>query len=483
MKENHDGPETLPPVKKGIYALGQLGWALTSYAPGMLLVYYYMPPDAGVPTFPARIFQGSVLGVLTVIGLAYAAGRLFDAVTDPLIAGLSDRSDHPLGRRRIFLAVSVAPFSLFSVLVFLPPQAGVTSLNTVWVFAAIIIFYWFMTMYVTPYFAWMSELGHSPKERLLLSTLISITWALGTAVGSQAYAIKGYFESAGLAPDAAFRTTVMIFAAVGFLFMLLPVIFIDERRYCERRVSNQGIFEALHSSLRNRNFLIFALSDLSYWIALTIATTGLVYYVTILLALPEAFTSSLQILMFGLSFIFYVPVNLIAGRTGKRRLLIVAFLLFLTVFLLVIFLGLLPLAPRSQGYLLILILSMPMAIFGILPNAIIADIAEADGRKSGEFKAGIFFGARTFMSKLGQMVGGILFPSLLLLGKTRSNDIGIRLSGGLAFFFLSAGLLLFLFYREREVLAALREQPEGAGVGKYAGAGRGDGAETAAGGE
>jgi len=449
--------EPLPTSKKIIYALGQLGWALTSYAPGMLLVYYYMPPDSGSRSFAPQIFQGSVFGILTVIGLAYAAGRLFDAVTDPLIAGLSDRSTHPMGRRRIFLLISIAPFSLLSYLVFSPPQAGITTLNTVWVFASIIIFYWFMTMYVTPYFAWLSELGHSPKERLLLSTLISITWAIGTAIGSQVYAIKALFEGSGMDPATAFRMTVALFAGLGFLFMLLPIIFIDEKRYCKGHVSNEGIFESLKSSLANRNFRVFALSDLSYWIAMTIASTGLVYYVTILLALPEAFTSTLQMLMFGLSFVFYIPVNLIANATGKRRLLIGAFFLFMLVYLFVFFLGRMPFTPYAQGYILILMLSMPMAIFGILPNAIIADIAEADGRRHGNFKAGIFFGARTFMTKLGQMVGGIIFPSLLLLGQSRTNDIGIRLSAVVALLFLVGGLALFLLYREREVLAVLNE--------------------------
>jgi len=449
--------EPLPTSKKIIYALGQLGWALTSYAPGMLLVYYYMPPDSGSRSFAPQIFQGSVFGILTVIGLAYAAGRLFDAVTDPLIAGLSDRSTHPMGRRRIFLLISISPFSLLSYLVFSPPQAGITTLNTVWVFASIIIFYWFMTMYVTPYFAWLSELGHSPKERLLLSTLISITWAIGTAIGSQVYAIKALFEGSGMDPATAFRMTVALFAGLGFLFMLLPIIFIDEKRYCKGHVSNEGIFESLKSSLANRNFRVFALSDLSYWIAMTIASTGLVYYVTILLALPEAFTSTLQMLMFGLSFVFYIPVNLIANATGKRRLLIGAFFLFMLVYLFVFFLGRMPFTPYAQGYILILMLSMPMAIFGILPNAIIADIAEADGRRHGNFKAGIFFGARTFMTKLGQMVGGIIFPSLLLLGQSRTNDIGIRLSAVVALLFLVGGLALFLLYREREVLAVLNE--------------------------
>jgi Na+/melibiose symporter-like transporter len=456
---NHTStPQTLSLGKKIIFALGQLGWSLASYAPGMLLVYFYLPPDTGTPVFPQRIHQGAILGILTLIGLAYGAGRLFDAVTDPLIAGMSDRCKSPLGRRRKYLAVSFLPFSLFSLLVFLPPAPGYSALNSVWVFAGIIIFYWFMTMYVTPYFAMMSELSHTPNDRLFLSTLISITWALGTAIGSQVYAIKGAFEGMGMGSTQAFQTTVAIFAGVGALFMLLPILFIDENKYSKQEPNNEKIFEALVSALKNKDFRLFTISDLAYWVAITIASTGLVYYVTILLGLKESFTSFLQIVMFGLSFLFYIPTNIIARKTGKKRLLNVAFVLFIVVYAYILFLGKLPLGAEVQAYLVVIMMAIPLAVFGILPNAIIGDISEADAKVSGHHKTAIFYGARTFMSKLGQMVGGLVFPSLLLLGSTPQNDIGVRLTGIAAIVFVVIGLLFFLRYDEKKILATLEQK-------------------------
>ena len=452
--------QSLPMGKKILFALGQLGWSLASYAPGMLLVYFYLPPDTGTPVFPQRIHQGAVLGILTIIGLAYGTGRLFDAITDPLIAGLSDRCRSPLGRRRKYLAVSFLPFALFSLLVFTPPVAGYSVLNTVWVFAGIIIFYWFMTMYVTPYFAMMSELSHTPDERLLLSTLISITWAVGTAIGSQVYAIKGVFEGMGMSATGAFQTTIAIFAGIGALLMALPILFIDEHRYSKQEPNTEKIMESLRSALGNRNFRMFAISDLAYWVAITIASTGLVYYVTILLGLQESFTSFLQIVMFGLSFLFYIPTNIIARKTGKKRLLNIAFVLFMAVYAYIIFLGKLPLGTEIQAYLVVILMAIPLAVFGILPNAIIGDISEADACKTGHHKSAIFYGARTFMSKLGQMVGGLVFPSLLLLGSTPGNDIGIRLTGLAAIAFVTIGLVFFLTYDERSVLATLEQHKQ-----------------------
>lgn len=442
-----------------MYAIGQLGWSLTSFAVGNLLVYFYLPPDDGTATFPPFFFQGAVIGVLTIVGIIFAIGRLFDAITDPLIAGLSDRGKFKLGRRRTFLAISIVPFTVLSVIAFIPPLGSVSTVNAIFVGMCVLLYYLFMTMYVTPYFALLSEIGHSPNERLQLSTMISITWAIGFAIGSQAYSLQSLMENNGMAPVQAFRSVIVLFAVIGFIFMLMPILFIDENKYCEKHVSQEGIFEALLSAFKNRNFLMFTLSDLAYWVSLTCISTGLIYYITILLRQPKETASFLQLLMFGLSLVFYVPTNLIAKKLGKKRLLKYAFMIFLLTFIIVFSLGKIPfMSLGQQGYLLVVCAAVPLAIFGILPNAMVADIAEADGKKNGNFKAAIFFGARTFMSKMGQSLAGILFPSLLLLGKSVDNDLGVRMTSLVAVCFLIVGMVFLFLYREHEVEEILNQK-------------------------
>lgn len=446
----------LPFWKKIMYALGQLGWSLTSFAVGNLLVYFYLPPETGTTSFPPFFYQGAVVGALTIIGLIFALGRLFDAVTDPLIAGLSDRGKFSFGRRRTFLAISAVPFAVLSILAFIPPLGLASAINALYLAVIVLLYYFFMTMYVTPYFALLSEIGHSPNERLQLSTMISITWAVGFAIGSQVYAFQGNFEALGYSPVNAFRLVVAIFAVIGFIFMLLPIIFIDEKTYCAAHVSKEGIFEAAFSAFKNKNFLRFTLSDFAYWVSMTSISTGLIYYVTVLLQQDKDTASALQLLMFGSSLLFYIPTNLIAKRTGKKNLLIVGFIAFLLTFLFTFMLGRMPMVLMTQGYILAFLAAIPLAIFGILPNAMIGDIAEADGIKTGNYKAGIFFGARTFMSKMGQSVAGILFPSLLLLGRSVDNDLGIRLTALSAVVFLVFGLIFLLLYDEKDINRTLK---------------------------
>ncbi len=452
---------TLPLWKKWMYALGQLGWSLTSYSVANLLTYFYLPPESSSKAiFPPFIYQGYVFGVLTMIGIILASGRLFDAITDPLVAGLSDRNKHRFGKRRLFLAVSVLPFALLSFLAFVPLTNNISVINFIWLFFVVLLFYWFMTMYVTPFFALMSEIGHNPNERLNLSTYISVTWAIGFAIGSQVYSISAALEKIGLSSTLAFQYTIAGFAIIGFVFMLLPIIFIDEKKYAEHHVSEEGIFKSVVTAFKNKNFLFFTISDLGYWVALTIASTGLVYYITTLLGLDKSLVSFMQIVMFGLSFVFYLPINILAKKIGKKSLIIIGFIIFIVVYIYTFGLGLFPFNKLIQGWLVVIMLSLPLAIFGILPNAIIADIADAHGFETGVYKAGIFFGARTFMSKLGQSLAGIIFPSVLLLGKTASNPIGIRLTTIIAFVFAVVSLILFTKYDENKVLKTLKEKGE-----------------------
>ncbi|KAF2961106.1 MFS transporter [Fervidobacterium sp. 2310opik-2] len=445
--------ERLPMWKKWMYALGQLGWSLVSFAIGNALVYFYMPPET--VNFPQFIQRGIVFAGLTIVGLALGVSRFFDAVTDPIVATLSDRSKLKLGRRRGFLAISVLPFAIFSFLPFLPPSANNFALNTAWLFATVIIFYWFMTMYVTPFFAWMSELGHDPNERLLLSTLISITWAIGYVIGTQVYLFQTLLEKAGFEPVRAFQLVVIVYGIIGFVLMLLPIIFIDEKRYCESHTVNEGGLEAIITAFKEKNFLIFVFQDLLYWVGLTGISLGLVYYVTVLLGLPKEQASQVQLIMFLLSFIFYVPVNFLAKKFGKKKLLMIGFIIFAIDFVFVSMLGKYNVSPIIQSYIVAILSAIPLAIFGILPNAMVADIAEAHGRETGNYKAAVFFGARTFMQKMGQTVAGLIFPSLFILGKNEVNEMGLRISAIVSLSFMILGYILLIFYNEKKILENL----------------------------
>ena len=125
-----------------IFAIGQFGWSLLSGVVSNWMVYYYTgSPDAQNPNtgiFASGITQNPILFKLTLFGLVLAVGRIFDAVTDPLIAGWSDRSNYKGGRRIPFMRTIAIPFALVTVALFTLPQTGNTPVNDVMLFVLMI---------------------------------------------------------------------------------------------------------------------------------------------------------------------------------------------------------------------------------------------------------------------------------------------------------------------------------------------------------
>lgn len=443
-------PAPLPSKIQFFYAIGQLGWATLVNVIGLQLLFFYLPPSsAGLPNF---ITQATFLVVLNAIALIAASGRLFDAITDPLIASWSDRSNRKDGRRIPFMRWGALPAVIFYVLMFLPPTAGESTLNMVWLVITQFFFYLALTAYVTPYFALLPELGKTPTERLNLSTWISITYALGIIVAAQTPLIAGLFEGAGWTKVGSFQAS---FAAVGLfalICMYVPVFTIDERRYADSTPSSEPLLPSLRHTLRNPHFRYYVVADFSYFMSLTLIQTGLLYYITVLLTLEESLVAGLLLVTFAVSFLFYPVVNVLARRFGKKNLVVAAFFGMSLIFAMVYFLGRLPFAPATQAYILVTLYALPVAFLGILPNAILADIAEHDAQKTGQRKEGMYFAARTLLQKFGQTLGLFAFAILTIWGKDPGDDLGIRLSGLLGFVLCLLAGIIFARYNEKQLL-------------------------------
>lgn len=63
----------------------------------------------------------------------------------------------------------------------------------------------------------------------------------------------------------------------------------------------------------------------------------------------------------------------------------------------------------------------------------------------------MFFAARTFAFKMGQIFSMLLFTTFLTFGSDYSNDTGIRITALAAFLFCLAGLIFFLFFNEKKI--------------------------------
>lgn len=450
----------MKPVSKKImwiFAMGQFGWSILTGIVINWLVYFYQPVDELVNQGqPLYISQGTVVfGLFTIIGAITAFGRLFDAISDPLIASTSDQSTHKSGRRIPFLRRFALPFALMTVFIFIPQSEGISMLNNISLFIKVIIFYLFMTLYCTPYTALIPELGRSQEDKINISTYISITFILGTSLAYSAPFIWDIFISYGIARVTAIQLTFTILATIAFILMMVPALFLKETDYIQAEPSKSGAFESLLKTFKNRHFRIFVLSDVLYWIALTIFQTGLPFFVVALLGLEEFMITLLFLTMTFVSFLFYLPVNIWAKKVGKKPLVLIAFLTFAFAFFIASISGLLPINAYVHGFIIAISAALPMAILGILPQAMVADIAQFESVNTGENREGMFFAARTFAFKVGQSLAILLFTTFATIG--RETGLGYRLALITAIILSLLGAVVLIRYNEKNIIEKIEK--------------------------
>lgn len=434
------------------FAIGQLGWAILSGIISNWLVYYYMPSDTlvsqGMTVF---ITQGIVFAGLTVIGIITACGRLLDGFIDPFIASKSDSLASPLGRRIPFMRRAAAPFAAMTVFVFVIPGTSSVVANNVLLFVCLMLFYVTLSLYCTPFNALIPELGRTQELRVNLSTYISVTYFVGTAAAYLVTALAGILEPS-LGPVASFRVTVAVLAVIALACMLVPAFGIDENLYADTQPSSTPMGQSVAKTFRNREFQIFEGSDVLYWVSITMFQTGLPYYVTELMGFDDSWTFVFFAAMTLISLMFYAPVNVLAKRIGKKKLVAFAFFFFCFAFAVTSICGQFGVPQIMWGVVVAVLAAVPMAILGILPQAVLADIAEADAVQTGENREGMFYAARTFSMTLGQTLAMVLFTSI---SSVAAGGLGYRLTAAVATAFCLIAGLVFTRYHEDKVLGVI----------------------------
>jgi GPH family glycoside/pentoside/hexuronide:cation symporter len=329
---------------------------------------------------------------------------------------------------------------------------GESITNAWWLGFVLTGFFISVTTYIIPYNALLAELTHTTEEKVKLSTIQQVGFVLGiilSALCNNFADLIQYFFNVNSRFEA-LQYTVICLSIFSGLVMMLPIIFIKEKDYVESKPTHVALLPAIKNTFRNANFKYYLISDFTYYTALSLISSGLLYYVTVLLVLPESDGGKFMGIMVLLSLIFYPFINYGSKKFGKKTLVLIAFGLLSLIFVAIYFFGKIPLSPTNQMYVLIVFASFPLAALGILPNAILADIAQKDTLETGENSEGMFFAVKYLFVKLGQTLGIAIFAMLTIYGKDPGNDYGLRLNGVVGFALCILALLFFTRFKENK---------------------------------
>ncbi|MEZ5013261.1 MAG: MFS transporter [Chitinophagales bacterium] len=256
----------------------------------------------------------------------------------------------------------------------------------------------------------------------------------------------------------AFQYSIIIMSTIATIFLCVPAFFLDEKKYSIGKPHALGLKESLKPVFTNRNFFLFIVADFAYFIAITMIGTGALYYVKVLLGLDESFGTVMILVMLLLSWLCYPLVNTLARRYSKKKLILSMLYVVGALFILTYFLGRMPFAPELQGIMISVLFAFPLAVLGILPPVVLAEITHLDAHTSKENKEAVFFAVRSLFDKFGQTFGIVIFTILTHnYGKDPGHDMGIRLSGifGFSMCFLAASI--FAFYNEKHISSGVQK--------------------------
>lgn len=162
-----------------------LGVKLTFGAPNFAGAGMAIP----VAIYMSIFYSDTVLVPLGYIALAVAFARAFDAVTDPFMGWISDRTKTRWGRRRPWMAIGAPICALAFIALFSPPASLSTMEAARWFTLTFVVFFLATTMYGIPHYGLGPEITLDYKERLSLFGWMEGFSVLGTMVAAVAPAL------------------------------------------------------------------------------------------------------------------------------------------------------------------------------------------------------------------------------------------------------------------------------------------------------
>ncbi len=275
-----------------------------------------------------KFYADVMLVPLGVLGVTIALARALDAVTDPLMGWLSDRTRSRWGRRRPYLAVGAPLCAVSFWALFSPPESLGGAGAVIWFGSTFALYYLFHTVYVIPHVALGPELSLDYHERSTLYAMREAFLVLGTLCAAL---VPGLLVHRLGDERAAFSIFAAVFGGLLVLLYGWLVARVRERPEFARRTPNP-LAPGVRRALANRPFRILLGTSLAGGVPGVLAGSMMPFFVSYVLRPenPSLWLSIFLAVFFG-SGLLFLPLWLRAARRfGKRPVWLFGFVMSIT---------------------------------------------------------------------------------------------------------------------------------------------------------
>jgi GPH family glycoside/pentoside/hexuronide:cation symporter len=454
------------------YGAGDLGPAIT----------------ANIGVFFALFFFTNVAGLSAgLAGSILLIGKIWDAINDPMVGVLSDRTKSRWGRRLPWMLYGAIPFGIFFFLQWIVPQfsadRSANNWTLFWYYVIIaVLFNIFYTVVNLPYTALTPELTQDYNERTSLNSF-RFAFSIG---GSIVSLILAQVIFAQLKIPA--TQQYMVLAGVCTVLSILPlfwcvfgvrdrVLAFEAQRVETEQSESIPIPQQLRIAFSNRPFLFVVGIYLFSWLGVQVTASILPYFVVNWMGLPEADFPLVAIAVQGTALLMLFVWSGVSRRIGKKAVYYMGMIVWI-----IAQAGLFFLQPGQVGfmYFLAVLAGVGVSTAYLVPWSMIPDVIELDELTTGQRREGIFYGFMVLLQKFGLALGLFLVGQALDLAgfiatvpgqptptQPASAQLAIRIAiGPLPTVALICGLILAYFYpitREvhAEILLKLQERRSG----------------------
>ena len=391
--------------EKLAYGAGDLGTSITTNLLSFFLLFFFT----------------NVAGLDPALaGLVLLIGKIFDAINDPIIGVLSDRTKSKMGRRLPWMIYAAIPFGLSFLAQWLVPSTDKMVLFWYYVIVGI-VFNTFFTAVNLPYTALTPEITQDYNERTSLNTF-RFTFSIGGSILSLfiAQLIFAFFKDpareAGSCNAGGMQYIVLgaVCAIISSVSIYWCVWGIKRRAISSdrHRLHNESLdadteelsfFEQLKIVFSNRPFLFVIGIYFCSWLSLQITASIIPYFVVNWMKMQESDFILVTIAVQGTALLMLPVWSAISKRFGKKAAYFMGSGIWIIAQAGLFFL--------QEGQVVLLYILAIMAGCGVstaylIPWSMIPDVTDLDELETGQRREGIFYAFMVLLQKFG-LAGGL----------------------------------------------------------------------------